>query len=69
MGGIFNKMLDLFYSKKMEIVLLGLENSGKTTLLNQLALGQSYPSAPTIGLNIKQVKKDGINMKVWDIGG
>ncbi len=39
MGGIFNKMLDLFYSKKMEIVLLGLENSGKTTLLNQLALG------------------------------
>ena len=39
MGGIFTKMLDLFYSKKMEIVLLGLENSGKTTLLNQLALG------------------------------
>ena len=69
MGQVFAKLKEIFYSQKMEIVLLGLENSGKTTLLNQLALGQSYPSAPTIGLNIKQVKKNGINMKVWDIGG
>ncbi len=53
MGSVFAKLKEIFYSKKMEIVLLGLENSGKTTLLNQLALGQSYPSAPTIGLNIK----------------
>lgn len=53
MGGLLAKLKQVFYSQKMEIVLLGLENSGKTTLLNQLSLGQSYPSAPTIGLNIK----------------
>ncbi len=53
MGSMFAKLREIFLSHKMEIVLLGLENSGKTTLLNQLALGQSYPSAPTIGLNIK----------------
>jgi Arf/Sar family protein len=26
-------------------------------------------TAPTIGLNVKQVKKGGVTMKVWDIGG
>lgn len=30
MGGI----LDKFFSQKLEIVLVGIENSGKTTLLN-----------------------------------
>ena len=34
MGSLFSKLLEIFYSSKMEIVLLGLENSGKTTLLN-----------------------------------
>ena len=69
MGQLFTRLKEALFQRKMEIVLLGLENSGKTTMLNQLTLGQALPSAPTIGLNIKQVKKDGINMKVWDIGG
>ena len=34
MGALFTKLKDIFFQKKMEIVLLGLENSGKTTLLN-----------------------------------
>ncbi|KAH7459801.1 ADP-ribosylation factor-like protein 8a [Phytophthora ramorum] len=34
MGGILQKMLQAFYTKKLEVVLVGLENSGKTTLLN-----------------------------------
>ncbi len=69
MGQLLTKLKEMLFQRKMEIVLLGLENSGKTTMLNQLSMGQALPSAPTIGLNIKQVKKDGINMKVWDIGG
>ena len=69
MGQLLTKLKEMLFQRKMEIVLLGLDNSGKTTMLNQLSLGQALPSAPTIGLNIKQVKKDGINMKVWDIGG
>ncbi len=49
--------------------MVGVENSGKTTLLNQLTLGEAQYTAPTIGLNVKQVKKGGVNLKVWDIGG
>lgn len=69
MGNLFQKLKELFSSHKMEIVLIGIENSGKTTLLNQLTQGEPKVTAPTIGLNIKQVKKGNINMKVWDIGG
>ena len=34
MGGIIEKIKNLFSTAKMEIVLIGVENSGKTTLLN-----------------------------------
>jgi len=53
MGQLFTRLKEALFQRKMEIVLLGLENSGKTTMLNQLTLGQALPSAPTIGLNIK----------------
>ena len=44
--------------------MVGLENSGKTTLLNQLSLGDASFTVPTVGLNVKQVKKGGVSMKV-----
>ena len=69
MGQILQKMLDAFYNKKLEVVLVGLENSGKTTLLNVLAAGRPVETCPTIGLNVKLVRKGGVQMKCWDIGG
>lgn len=38
-----------FHSKKMDIVLVGLENSGKTTLVNTLAMGEQTGTTPTVG--------------------
>ena len=69
MGGLFAKLLSTFYTRKLEAVLVGLENAGKTTLLNILANGESVETCPTIGLNVKLVKKGGVAMKCWDIGG
>jgi len=69
MGGLLDKLKQLFSGSKLEVVLIGLENSGKTTLLNQLCMGEALPTAPTIGLNVKQVKKGGVTMKMWDLGG
>lgn len=36
--------------------MVGLENCGKTTLLNQLTLGDASFTVPTVGLNVKTVK-------------
>lgn len=34
MGAAFQRMLSAFYTRQLEVVLVGLENSGKTTLMN-----------------------------------
>ena len=34
MGNFFEKLTSFFSNAKMEVVLIGVENSGKTTLLN-----------------------------------
>eukprot|EP00753_Platysulcus_tardus_P001765 PLAT11514.3.p1 GENE.PLAT11514.3~~PLAT11514.3.p1 ORF type:complete len:188 (-),score=73.74 PLAT11514.3:191-730(-) len=69
MGGFMSMLRTLFSTKKLELVLIGLENSGKTTLLNVLSMGAPSETVPTIGLNVKMVKKGGVTMKCWDIGG
>jgi len=70
MGVIFSSIRDKFFSKKLEMVLVGLENSGKTTFCNYLEMGKNnIQEPPTVGLNVKVVKKGNVTMKVWDIGG
>ena len=34
-----------------------------------MAMGSSVETVPTIGLNVKLVKKGNVKMKCWDIGG
>lgn len=69
MGNVFRRLMGLLYTKKLEVVLVGLENSGKTTLLQVLSDGTPMETAPTIGLNVRMVKKGGVQMKCWDLGG
>jgi ADP-ribosylation factor-like protein 8 len=69
MGQVLRRLLEVFYTKKLDIVVIGLENSGKTTLLSVLAHGEPVETVPTIGLNVKVFQKGNVNMKCWDIGG
>ncbi|XP_055528533.1 ADP-ribosylation factor-like protein 3 [Wyeomyia smithii] len=55
--------------KELRILLLGLDNAGKTTLLKQLASEEVSQVTPTAGFNIKSVVSDGFKLNVWDIGG
>lgn len=55
--------------KELRILLLGLDNAGKTTLLKQLASEEVTHVTPTAGFNIKSVAADGFKLNVWDIGG
>ncbi|PJF18259.1 Small GTP-binding protein domain-containing protein [Paramicrosporidium saccamoebae] len=54
----------------MEITLVGLQNSGKTTLVNVLATGEyTEDMIPTVGFNMRKITKGRVTLKVWDIGG
>jgi ADP-ribosylation factor-like protein 8 len=68
MGLLLSKIRSLF-ARKMEMVIVGLENSGKTTFINTLSDGDPGETVPTIGLNVKTVNKGNLIIKAWDLGG
>ena len=52
------------------ILILGLDNAGKTSILLQMKENTFMPqSVPTIGLNIEQVPFRDYNLTFWDVGG
>ncbi|CAB0034235.1 unnamed protein product [Trichogramma brassicae] len=55
--------------KELRILLLGLDNAGKTTILRFLANEDITQVTPTQGFNIKSIHTDGFKLNVWDIGG
>eukprot|EP00041_Stephanoeca_diplocostata_P006222 m.78543 g.78543 ORF g.78543 m.78543 type:complete len:186 (+) comp16241_c0_seq1:217-774(+) len=70
----FQRFLDwiksLFFKEEMELTLVGLQNSGKTTFVNVIASGQfSEDMIPTVGFNMRKVTKGNVTIKLWDIGG
>jgi ADP-ribosylation factor-like protein 3 len=55
--------------REVRILLLGLDNAGKTSILKRVASEDITEIKPTQGFNIKSVTQEGIKMNVWDIGG
>ncbi|CAJ1355438.1 unnamed protein product, partial [Effrenium voratum] len=55
--------------QECKIVIVGLNNAGKTTILYNLHLGQVVLTQPTIGSNVEEVKHENITFQVWDLGG
>ncbi|XP_035228536.1 ADP-ribosylation factor-like protein 3 [Stegodyphus dumicola] len=55
--------------RELRILLLGLDNAGKTTILKKLASEDVTHITPTQGFNIKSVQSEGFKLNVWDIGG
>ncbi|XP_054789972.1 ADP-ribosylation factor-like protein 8c isoform X2 [Prosopis cineraria] len=54
----------------MELSLVGLQNAGKTSLVNAIATGgYSEDMIPTIGFNMRKVTKGNVTIKLWDLGG
>jgi small GTP-binding protein len=70
MGSVFSAISRLFAAdSKMEVALVGLENSGKTSLAEFLCTGKKATPFPTIGLNVKVVTKKRVTIKIWDMSG
>lgn len=55
--------------QEARILVLGLDNSGKTTILKKLSDEDISQIMPTQGFNIKSLMHDGFKLNVWDIGG
>ena len=66
----FHAGCSLFFHKEMELSLIGLQNAGKTSLVNVLTTGSFHEDMmPTVGFNMRKVTKGGVTIKLWDLGG
>jgi len=56
--------------KEVRVLILGLDNAGKTTILYKLyAPNRVIRTMPTIGFNVETVTYKNLNFSVWDLGG
>lgn len=64
-----NSVFKLFFGKReVRILFLGLDASGKTTVLYRLKLGEVVTTIPTIGFNVETLNVNNIAMTAWDVG-
>ncbi|KAL0092378.1 ADP-ribosylation factor family-domain-containing protein [Phycomyces blakesleeanus] len=70
MGIVFSGLWNRLFSKtEVKIIIVGLDNAGKTTILYKLLMNQVVTTTPTIGSNVEEVEYKNIKFLMWDIGG
>ena len=57
--------------EQYKVLMLGLDDSGKTKILYLLKLGESVLTIPSIGFNVEVIENDNWekNITIWDLGG
>lgn len=55
--------------RKIRVLMLGLDNAGKTSILYRLHLGDVVTTVPTVGVNLETLQYKNISFEVWDLGG
>ncbi|XP_061683085.1 ADP-ribosylation factor-like protein 14 [Syngnathoides biaculeatus] len=57
--------------RQAQVLMLGLDESGKSTLLYKLKYNESVVTVPTVGFNVETLETDRSSpgLTVWDVGG
>ena len=55
--------------KEVRLLILGLDNAGKTTILKKFNGEDISTISPTLGFNIKTLDYRGYKLNCWDVGG
>ncbi|MCJ1482909.1 hypothetical protein MMC06_003075 [Schaereria dolodes] len=55
--------------KEMRILMLGLDNAGKTTIVKRIMNEDVNTVTPTLGFIIKTIDYEGYKLNIWDVGG
>jgi small GTP-binding protein len=54
---------------KRKVVMLGLDSAGKTALLTRIQTNQFAYTNPTVGLNLETIKRNKLELLIFDVGG
>eukprot|EP00879_Flechtneria_rotunda_P007226 GHRR01007583.1.p2 GENE.GHRR01007583.1~~GHRR01007583.1.p2 ORF type:complete len:186 (+),score=52.70 GHRR01007583.1:258-815(+) len=55
--------------KEIRLLMVGLDNAGKTTIVKRLNGEDITTISPTLGFNIKTMQFGGYKLNIWDVGG
>ncbi|TLD04751.1 uncharacterized protein PgNI_09399 [Pyricularia grisea] len=55
--------------KELRILMLGLDNAGKTTIVKKIMNEDVNTVSPTLGFIIKTIDYEGYKLNIWDVGG
>ncbi|XP_068091688.1 ADP-ribosylation factor-like protein 5B isoform X1 [Hyperolius riggenbachi] len=69
MGLIFAKLWNFFCNQEHKVIIVGLDNAGKTTILYQFLMNEVVHTSPTIGSNVEEIVVKNTHFLMWDIGG
>ncbi|KTF85335.1 hypothetical protein cypCar_00006444 [Cyprinus carpio] len=57
------------FSTEHKVIIVGLDNAGKTTILYQFSMNEVVHTSPTIGSNVEEIVVNNTHFLMWDIGG
>uniref|UniRef100_A0A452G2B5 ARF like GTPase 5A n=1 Tax=Capra hircus TaxID=9925 RepID=A0A452G2B5_CAPHI len=67
---LINKSLFVcFFPPEHKVIIVGLDNAGKTTILYQFSMNEVVHTSPTIGSNVEEIVINNTRFLMWDIGG
>eukprot|EP00052_Salpingoeca_macrocollata_P011863 m.91616 g.91616 ORF g.91616 m.91616 type:complete len:181 (-) comp18231_c0_seq1:47-589(-) len=69
MGMLLTKLWALWGHEEHKLIIVGLDNAGKTSILYQFLLNEVVVTSPTIGSNVEEVVFKNMHFLMWDIGG
>uniref|UniRef100_A0A3B4ETZ7 ADP ribosylation factor like GTPase 5B n=1 Tax=Pundamilia nyererei TaxID=303518 RepID=A0A3B4ETZ7_9CICH len=69
MGLILAKLWSFFCNQEHKVIIVGLDNAGKTTILYQFLMNEVVHTSPTIGSNVEEIVVKNTHFLMWDIGG
>nr|XP_012621382.1 putative ADP-ribosylation factor-like protein 5C isoform X2 [Microcebus murinus] len=69
MGQLIAKLMGIFGNQEHKVIIVGLDNAGKTTILYQLLTKEVVHTCPTLGSNVEEVVLQKTHFLMWDIGG
>lgn len=68
--GIFKRLFGKFRKQKIRLLVLGLDNSGKTTILNFMKPKKAViETVPTVGYAVEEFTKNNIQFSAFDMSG
>jgi len=69
MGLLITKLMKFFSNSEHKVIIVGLDNAGKTTIMYQFLLKEVVHTSPTIGSNVEEIVCKKSRFVMWDIGG